>query len=101
MESTNSLENDAFILALHRFINWRSEVRQMRSDNGTNFVGASKELQKTVKETDQKKIIDFLLRHNSDWLGWKFNTPTSYSEPYERSLGATNSILSCNFVFTP
>ena len=96
LESTNSLETDSFILALRRFINRRGEVRQMRSDNGTNFVGASKELQKAVKEMDQMKITDFLLQHNTDWLGWEFNTPTAshMGGVWERQIRSCRSILS-------
>ena len=97
LESTNSFETDSFILALRRFINRRGEVRQMRSDNGTNFVGASKELQKAVKEMDQMKITDFLLQHNTDWLGWEFNT---HCESHGRSLGAANSFMSLDPVFS-
>jgi len=44
IESTTSLETDTFIQALHRFIARRSNVRMLRCDNGTNFVGAKNEL---------------------------------------------------------
>ena len=95
LESTNSLETDAFILALRRFINRWGEVRQMRPDNGTNFVSASKELQKAVKDMDQKMITDFFLRNNTDCLGWKFNTPTAshMGGVWERQILSCRAIL--------
>ena len=39
-EVTNALDTDTFIQALRRFIARRGPVRSIRSDNGTNFVGA-------------------------------------------------------------
>ncbi|KAL9964793.1 hypothetical protein ACROYT_G028478 [Oculina patagonica] len=41
----NSLESDSFIQALRRFIACRGPVREIRSDNGSNSVGATNELQ--------------------------------------------------------
>ena len=40
LETLNTLETDSFINALRRFINRRGKVRELRSDQGTNFVGA-------------------------------------------------------------
>ena len=36
-------------------------IRQLRSDNGTNFVGAEVELKEALKEMDAEKICHFLL----------------------------------------
>lgn len=96
LESTNSLETDSFIMALRRFISRRGDVRRLRSDNGTNFVGASAELKKAVKEMDQQKIAEFLLRNNTDWIGWDFNTPTAshMGGVWERQIRSCRSILS-------
>ena len=46
IETANSLETDAFINALRRFICRRGPIRQLRSNQGTNFVGARTELAK-------------------------------------------------------
>ena len=40
LETATSLETDSFINALRRFICRRGPIRQVRSDQGTNFVGA-------------------------------------------------------------
>jgi len=43
LETANSLESSSFINALRRFMNRRGAVRQLRSDQGTNFFGARSE----------------------------------------------------------
>ena len=40
IETANSLSADSFINAYRRFVGRRGPVRQLRSDRGTNFVGA-------------------------------------------------------------
>lgn len=46
IEVASSLDTDSFINALRRFIARRGQVLEFRSDNGTNFVGAERELRK-------------------------------------------------------
>ena len=46
LEVTNSLETDSYVNALCRFICRCGPVHQMRSDNGSNFIGARRELRK-------------------------------------------------------
>ena len=95
LESTASLDTDSFIMALRRFVNRRGYVRQIRSDNGSNFVGADAELKRAIKEMDQEKIKDFLLRNNIDWMGWDFNTPLAshMGGVWERQIRSCRSIL--------
>ena len=77
IESTNSLSTDAFIQALRRFVSRRGNVRVIRTDNGTNFVGASAELNKAFSEMNHKKINEFMLEHGGQWIQWKRNPPTA------------------------
>ena len=44
LEISHSLDTNSFILALRRLIARRGQVKEIRSDNGTNFVGGEKEL---------------------------------------------------------
>ena len=72
----HSLETDSFINALRRFICRRGSIRQMRSDQGTNFVGA-KELKEALGELDHDKIGKELLQNNCDWYSSKMNVPSA------------------------
>ena len=56
LEAAHSLETDSFINALRHFICHQGPIRQMRSDQGTNFVGVKKELKEALGELDHDKI---------------------------------------------
>ena len=56
LEVSNTLETDSFLNALRRFICRRGPVRQLRSDQGTNFMGAKRELHEALHSMDQGKI---------------------------------------------
>ena len=49
IEVADSLDTDSFIMALRCFISLRGNIRELRSDWGTNFVGAEQELRDTVR----------------------------------------------------
>ena len=68
IEMTMSMDTDSFILALRRFIARRGNIRSIRWDNGSNFVGAENKLEKCMNEMDNKKIGDFLLEKRADWI---------------------------------
>ncbi|CAB4021922.1 uncharacterized protein LOC110248158 [Paramuricea clavata] len=56
LESANSLETDSFLNTLRRFIARRGPVGEIRSDRGTNLIGAAKELKDALKVMDDAKI---------------------------------------------
>lgn len=62
------LSTDAFLNALRCFIAIRGAVRQIRSDQGTNFVGAKNKLEKGLKNLDQKRIFTYLASRQCDFL---------------------------------
>lgn len=64
LETANSLSTSSFINALSRFLNRRGPVRQLRCDQGTNFVGARNELRAALKEMDQERIHEYLLQND-------------------------------------
>ena len=66
VEVTKTLETDSFILTLRRFIARIGNVKSIWCDNGGNFVGAKSEIAKCIKEVDQNKIREFLLKQNAD-----------------------------------
>ena len=50
LDLATSLSTDDFLMVLRRFIGVYGEPKQMFSDNGTNFVGAERELRQSVEE---------------------------------------------------
>jgi len=60
IEIAHSLETDSFLNALRRFIVPRGPVRELRCDDGTNFVGAKGELRKAMKEMDHDEVTEKL-----------------------------------------
>ena len=75
IEISYSMTNDSFIKALKRLIARRGNVRQIRSDNGPNFVGAGQELIYAFNEIDHTKIQGFLHNSSADWIKWKRKPP--------------------------
>lgn len=66
--SLTSLQSiDAFLNALQACIAIRSNIRQIRCDRGTIFVGAQKELPNLLKNKDQEKVkvLGFLMNPTS------------------------------------
>ena len=56
IEVVLSMETDSFLQALRRVIARRAPIRELRSDQGTNFVGAENELKRALQEMDDEKI---------------------------------------------
>ena len=77
LETANSLDTSSFINALSRFMNRRGTVRQLRSDQGTNFIGARNELKTALSEMDQDQVQEYLLRNGCEWIPFKMNVPHS------------------------
>jgi hypothetical protein len=72
LEIAYSLDTSSYINALRRFIARRGHVSKMRSDNGTNFVGAERELRESIQQWNTSQIHDAMLQRNIDW---QFNPP--------------------------
>ena len=95
IETLNNMDTDSFILALRRFIGRRGNVRLMRSDNGSNFVGCRKEMKKALMEIDQTKVKGFLQSKGSDWITWHHNPPSAshMGGIWERQIRSARAIL--------
>ena len=74
IEVAHSLDTDSCINAIERFISRRGRPIVIYSDNGTNFVGADRELRESLQEFDQDKIDRQLSGKN---IQWKFNPPSA------------------------
>ena len=92
LEIAHSLEADAYIMALRRMISRRGSPAHVYSDNGTNFVGAEKELREALEEWNKKNIADQLSQNG---VQWHFNPPTSphFGGAWERLVQSTKRVL--------
>ena len=96
IEVVNSLTTDGFINAYRRFVGRRGPIRSLRSDRGTNFVGAKAELESALAEMDQQSIKKKLLLDNCDWVEFKMNFPyaSHMGGVWERMVRSVRSVLS-------
>ncbi|XP_050599569.1 uncharacterized protein LOC126928289 [Bombus affinis] len=78
IELVSDLTTDAFLAALRRFISRRGHCATILSDNGTNFVGANRELKELhlllQSDDHQERVQTFLTDRQ---IQWSFNPPNS------------------------
>ena len=75
LEVVNHLSTDAFICALMRFVSRRGPVKELFSDNGSNYIGADNELKRIIEDLDQSQITSFAL---SKGFQWHFHPPLAF-----------------------
>ena len=88
LEALESLDTSSFLNAFTRFCAIRGFPQSLRSDRGTNFIGASKK----VKGIDPDIVSQKLRVRNVEW---KFNPPHSshFGGVWERKIGASRRVL--------
>ena len=93
LEVAVSLETDACINAMRRFISRRGQVVQLRSDNGTNFIGAERELREAVAALNHDQIQGALSQVR---IHWSFNPPAGshHGGVWERMIRLVRRVLS-------
>lgn len=72
IEKLDTMETDSFINGLRRFESRRGVPDIVRSDNGTNFKGAEKELGRAIQDWNQQQINKYMLQRQIQWC---FNPP--------------------------
>ena len=82
----NTLNTDSMINALRRFICLRGYPEEIRSDCGTNFTKADKELKEAIEEWNQQRIDGFCAQRGIQWI---FNPPGTW----ERMIRSVRQIL--------
>ncbi len=94
LEVANSLSTSSFINSLRRFIAMRGPIAVLRSDQGTNFAGARKQLKEALREIDNEKVREFLLENNCSF-SFKMNPPAAshMGGVWERMIRSVRSIL--------
>ena len=92
LEVAENLDTSSCINAIRRFIARRGEIRELHSDNGTNFVGASSELKQALAELNQEAIEGFTTNQGIQWF---FNAPAAshHGGVWERQIRTVRKVL--------
>ena len=95
LETAIDLTTDSFINSLRRFISIRGPIRQLRCDQGTNFVGAQRKLTKEAQSMDQQQIQQFLRANDCDVFVFKMNVPAAsrMGGVWERQIMTVNILI--------
>lgn len=89
LEVIETMSTSSFINAFRRFLSIRGPIKHLRSDRGTNFIGACRELH---LNTDDPELKNFLKEQDCTWT---FNAPHSshMGGAWERLIGVARRIL--------
>lgn len=92
IEVIEAMDTSSFINALRRFLAIRGPVKQIRSDCGTNFVGACREMGINPNDLGSSTLGTFL---NEKGCTWVFNPPhgSHMGGVWERMIGIARRIL--------
>ena len=74
LEVAYSLDTDSCIHATRKCLARRGSIETIRSGNGTNRVGAERELRENIQKWNQSKIGRTLQQQS---IKWEFNPPTA------------------------
>ena len=71
-------------------------MRQLRSDQGTNFVGASNKLKVALSEINQDTVKREMAKNSCDWIVFKMNVSSAshMGGAWERQIRTVRSVLS-------
>ena len=76
LEIDGDFLNDSFILSLRLSVPRHGNVKNIRSDYGTNFTGAEKELKGAVHKINKGKVMTEIIK-NDIHSSWKFKPSSS------------------------
>ncbi|CAG2213922.1 unnamed protein product [Mytilus edulis] len=88
LEIAHSMDTDSCINAIRRLISRRGNPEFIRSDNGTNLVGAEREMREEIERWNIDKINNFMLQKS---IKWAFNPPAA--SHFWRRVGEINKIM--------
>lgn len=92
IEVIETMSSSSFINALRRFFAVRGPAKQIRSDCGTNFIGASRELEMDKTNPGFNSVEKYLYTQRCSWV---FNPPhaSHMGGAWERMIGIARRIL--------
>lgn len=92
IEVIESLETDAFINALVRFVARRGSPSKVFCDNASTFLGARNELSKSLRQLNRDKIVQTARRLDIEWV---FNVPLAshHGGVWERLIRTVRRVL--------
>lgn len=92
IEVKEEMSSSCFVNALRTFCAIRGEVRIIRSDCGTNFVGSVKDLNANVISVEDRPVKEYLVENRINWV---FNPPHSFhmGDSWEKMIGVARRIL--------
>jgi hypothetical protein len=97
IETAASLDTSSFINALRRFQGLRGPIRVLRSDQGTNFIGAHNEFKEEWKKLNINNVKEYLASKNCDFDVYEFkpNPPhaSNFGGCWERQIRTVRSVL--------
>ena len=95
LETLDSIDTSSFKLAFHRFQSLRGECTYLRSDAGSNFVGArNEEMSRESQELD--KVVREMQDHwQHQGKQWDMNPPLAshFGGVWERAIGQVKQII--------
>lgn len=77
LECVDGLSTNAFLAAFQRFMSRRGACSDIYSDNGTNFLGASNELERQYKQSIKQSESDIAAMFTNEHIRWHFIPPGS------------------------
>lgn len=92
LEVLEDMSTDAFICGLRRFIAIRGNVRTIRCDRGTNFVGAERELRQAWRQMDSDKVSAEMKERSCEF---HFNPPSAshFGGVWERLIRQVRQVI--------
>ncbi|XP_043199287.1 uncharacterized protein LOC122368999 [Amphibalanus amphitrite] len=94
LEVAENLTSDSFICALRRFVARRGNVQILRSDNGTNFTGANRELRlEMTRLSENEHVLQRAMLKRG--ITWKFDVAgaSHHGGVWERQIRSIRRIL--------
>lgn len=96
LELSSDLSTECFLMAFTRFSARRGLIKEMHSDCGINFIGASRLLDPLHEFTHSKIFQDSVHRHLANQhITWHFNPPASphFGGLWEAGVKSTKSLI--------